>query len=552
MKRHTTWRAVVTAGLLTWGTVTAGPGQEPASSVAVSSLSARDDGRVEVLVSVVDNAGRPRAGLGASNFQLYLDGQQVTGLTVAPQGTDEGLSVVLAVDASGSMKGTKMAAAQQAALEFLQLLRPQDEVAVMTFGDDVRWRLADLTADHQAAAAAIQAIVPDENASRLYEGLLQAARKGATAPSRRSAVVMITDGHDQTSSIKLDDAVDEAQQSNVQFYMLGFGDQVDEDTLRKAALLTGGRSYVAGAGQQLSDLFKSVFEQLSNQYRLTASVQPLGQASHTVKVICEARGETLETSRTFTGDQTAPVPGPSPEPPAGGATNGGGSSGGEAEPPGTAPVPGPGPPIPTPGEADANEQLGTWIGMVVLGLCGVLALALILRSRGTKPAACTLCGNPLGEAPGPLCTDCAPQAPASPMSTDTALDETVDGDSTVGDAAVAAAAEPATATLGRLHVIDAPDRSVEVTAGAVITIGRLPHCDLAFEGDRYVSKSQAVVWIDEHGRCVLENRADEDPSGTKGTYLNGRRITQPEPLRDGDEIGLNSAEPKLRFTTAGH
>ena len=69
-----------------------------------------------------------------------------------------------------------------------------------------------------------------------------------------------------------------------------------------------------------------------------------------------------------------------------------------------------------------------------------------------------------------------------------------------------------------------------IVAKAEIVIGRAESCDIGLFGDNAVERTHARI-LRRDDRYVL---VDADTPG--GTYLNGQRITEPSPLRSGDEI----------------
>jgi DNA-binding response OmpR family regulator len=83
------------------------------------------------------------------------------------------------------------------------------------------------------------------------------------------------------------------------------------------------------------------------------------------------------------------------------------------------------------------------------------------------------------------------------------------------------------------YLVDAAGRRFPL-AGPTITLGRSPHCGV-FIPDRRASRRHAeIAWGGE--TCTLR-----DLASANGTFLNGRRITAPETLRDGDEIAIVGA-----------
>lgn len=80
----------------------------------------------------------------------------------------------------------------------------------------------------------------------------------------------------------------------------------------------------------------------------------------------------------------------------------------------------------------------------------------------------------------------------------------------------------------------------------VITIGRLPESDIAFdpEGDRDASGRHAEIRASE-GRYVLV-----DMGSRNGTYVDGRSVARVE-LRGGEELEFGLGGPRLRVEALG-
>jgi len=71
-----------------------------------------------------------------------------------------------------------------------------------------------------------------------------------------------------------------------------------------------------------------------------------------------------------------------------------------------------------------------------------------------------------------------------------------------------------------------------------MVLGRAPGCDIVIP-DRQVSRRHARITQTPDGFLL------EDLSSKNGTYLNGRRVTQPTVLRDGDEVQIALAQKFL-------
>lgn len=90
----------------------------------------------------------------------------------------------------------------------------------------------------------------------------------------RRALLLVTDGVDTGSRVKLDEAVASALQSEVAVYAVGFGDEkyfdgVDKGPLRKLAERTGGRAFFPKKVTDLTAIFTQISEELLSQYVVT-------------------------------------------------------------------------------------------------------------------------------------------------------------------------------------------------------------------------------------------------------------------------------------------
>jgi S1-C subfamily serine protease len=74
-------------------------------------------------------------------------------------------------------------------------------------------------------------------------------------------------------------------------------------------------------------------------------------------------------------------------------------------------------------------------------------------------------------------------------------------------------------------------QTIEVSEGRVV-LGREEGCDVVLD-DEKVSRQHASLFVDEHGRTVLE-----DLGSTNGTFVDGNRVESPVVLRGGEEVRL--------------
>jgi VWFA-related protein len=163
---------------------------------------------VPVPVVVRDRTGRPVAGLRATNFVLYEDGQPQRVASFAT--TDAPFEVALLLDTSGSTRA-EVALIRRAANAFIEALRPGDRVAVLSFNtaEEGEQKLATvevqsyLTDDREALRQAVEN-VGASNGTPFYDALERVAKDVFRDPPKddlrgRRALVALTDGVDSTS-----------------------------------------------------------------------------------------------------------------------------------------------------------------------------------------------------------------------------------------------------------------------------------------------------------------------------------------------------------------
>jgi VWFA-related protein len=527
----------VALGLL----LSAFPAWSSAQSVTVSIVQLKprqsESRQLQAIVSAVDEIDRPIKGLTEVNFSAAIDSGEIGTLTVQPTAaTGEGIAVVLAIDASGSMKGHPLQLARAAAAQFVDQMGPQDLCALMTFGASTEL-VADFTADQAKLKASLLSISATRPKTYLYQAFFDAASKATTAPLPRTAVVLLTDGKDENSPISLDDAIANAVKRGVPIYPLAFGSQIQAQPLQRIATLTGGWFLQAPGADDVHRLYALVAEHLKHQYLLTIPVVSLAAGQHALTVQLAYRGLTHEARRAFYA--AAPiVVSPSPEvaapaPPAAA----------KAE----APLPTPeaaterlvSPPrraaTPTP---DGRRAPSTLVIVTALGLLaggGVFAFLwwgkpALLRAWPPKPPrVCAWCGTPLQSEDTLYCQKCAEHTATVDSSTD-----------------VPPPPETAAAALVWLDVISSPaevrweTRTVHVgdhipmpQHGLRIGRGMKDGLDLR---DPEVSRQHAQITLDPKGHYCIENL-----KSLNHIFVNGKRIAR-QTLRNGDRLRLGATE----------
>ena len=96
-----------------------------------------------------------------------------------------------------------------------------------------------------------------------------------SAENTRRAIILLTDGEDTISSVKMHEAITRAQKADAFIYAIGIGDMyrggVDEGSLRKITEQTGGRAYFPRNERELNEAFVQIQRDLREQYLVAYS-----------------------------------------------------------------------------------------------------------------------------------------------------------------------------------------------------------------------------------------------------------------------------------------
>ena len=91
-----------------------------------------------------------------------------------------------------------------------------------------------------------------------------------SAENTRRAIILLSDGEDTISRVKMHEAIERAQKADALIYTIGIGDSytfgVNEGALRKLAEHTGGRAYFPKSESELRDAFTQIQRDLREQY----------------------------------------------------------------------------------------------------------------------------------------------------------------------------------------------------------------------------------------------------------------------------------------------
>ena len=239
---------------------------------------------VQVTAVVLDGDGRFVRGLRREDFRVYDDGKpQPISHFVAE---NIPLELVAAIDVSSSM-GDALGTVKDAAKRFLTALAPADQVTVLAFNENI-FTLARRATEPAARTRAVDRMAP-WGGTALYDVIIKAIEILGRQSGRR-AIVLFSDGDDQSSHATLEAAIRATEGSDATIYAIGQGRAVEAPALqalmKRIASVSGGRAFFSGDVARLDAVFSDILEDLRNQYLLSYPA-PDGRRTdqwHTIKV----------------------------------------------------------------------------------------------------------------------------------------------------------------------------------------------------------------------------------------------------------------------------
>ena len=227
-------------------------------------------------VCVKHHDGKPTVGLNPEDF-LILENQVPQRIAMFSTAGRVPLAIVLLVDNSRSMFGTALDRAKAAGAKFIDILRADDLVEIMSFNERANLRY-ELGADHEQAKASLNSIAA-AGATRLYEAVLVAVRDLERAERHRTTeyrnvVIVLSDGEDTNSRLPFDDVLEDIRRSGVIVYTISLRPKHQHQTgaplwqMNLLAFDTGGRAVAIHDLEGLAKTYEDINTELVNLYRI--------------------------------------------------------------------------------------------------------------------------------------------------------------------------------------------------------------------------------------------------------------------------------------------
>ena len=230
---------------------------------------------VNLIFTVTDKHGHYIPNLKQSDFALLDDQKSPARVNSFRQQINLPLRVGIVIDASTSIR-TRFQFEQQAATEFLiETLKPKSDSGFVMGFDVTPTVTADWTNNLDALETGINRLRPG-GGTAMFDAVYTACRdKLLTERGRepvRKAMILISDGDDNQSRVRPDEAIKMCERSETIIYAIstnwtpsrGKGDQV----LTEMAEATGGRPFFPPSVEEMATSFHEIQAELRSQYAL--------------------------------------------------------------------------------------------------------------------------------------------------------------------------------------------------------------------------------------------------------------------------------------------
>lgn len=258
---------------------------------------------VNIVFTAMDKDGNPVPGLKAEDFQIFDNNKQqkIEYFSDLGKSSDVPLTIALLIDTSGSVKDKLEYEKTTAAEFFKDILRPKKDLAlIIQFDADVNL-VQDFTQSYDDLLNGLDSLKAG-NSTSLYDAVYLASEEKLKQEVGRKVMVVITDGEDNSSKVRKEEALETAQRNDVLIY--GIGVQTENSSfrvLKKFAEETGGAFFSPHAKtSEIREAFHSIGNDILGQYSMAFVMNAEKDGSyHSLKIRCNVRGVRVRARKGY-------------------------------------------------------------------------------------------------------------------------------------------------------------------------------------------------------------------------------------------------------------
>jgi Ca-activated chloride channel family protein len=242
--------------------------------VSTSSILAQQPAQTSkpiiLRVTIVDKDERPVIGLRREEFAV-TENKKTLDITYF-DAHQEPISLAILFDVSGSIPQDLKELAAEAFYQLSQSGSNENEYLVIGFTENAKI-VCDWTADQESLRKALMQVlqIQSSKGTALYDNCELGLHKLESSKHRRRALVVISDGMDNSSKSSFDRLRNAIRDSQTPVYSIastmwsnvrpkGF------DILQELTSMSGGKAYFAGKPNHVKEIIDNIGLQISNQY----------------------------------------------------------------------------------------------------------------------------------------------------------------------------------------------------------------------------------------------------------------------------------------------
>ena len=263
---------------------------------------------VRVIFTVTDKHGRYIKDLKQNDFRVLDDHKPADRINSFHSETDLPLQVGLLIDASNSIRD-RFKFEQEAAIEFLNsIIRPAYDQAMTVGFDSTPDVTQDFTDNTELLSKGVRALKAG-GGTAMYDALYSACRDHLMTHEQkgpvRRAIILLSDGDDNSSHVTREEAIEMAQRAEVIVYTISTnitGSKTKSDkVLERIADATGGRAFFPFQIRDVSDAFASIQDELRSQYAMTYRPADLVSDGRfrTIEILAQQKGLHVRTRKGY-------------------------------------------------------------------------------------------------------------------------------------------------------------------------------------------------------------------------------------------------------------
>ncbi|MFZ2503785.1 MAG: type II secretion system F family protein [Nocardioides sp.] len=261
------------------------------SSANIDHVQTAEDGTISVLLGVPPGVVPEPA-----TIKVTLDDAPVLASAKTIKSGDIERTIILALDASLSMRDDKFAAAKQAAAVFLDSAPDDVRIGLISFSGEAK-TVAEPTTDHDSLKAAIDGLALTKG-TRVYDAVIAATELAGTEGAR--SILLLSDGKDEGGGQPIAAAITAAKDASVVVDVVALDQAPEDKALLEQIATSSGGGVLDADPTSLAETFKAQAEALASQLLVTFARPDGADDEVNLALSVESAGTTYSDSALVT------------------------------------------------------------------------------------------------------------------------------------------------------------------------------------------------------------------------------------------------------------